>query len=114
MPLLEPGEKLDEAGEERHEPRVVAAAEAFLDVDVVGADRPGELEVVVAGPGDHERAVFALDSAESSPSAPWARRACRGAARSRSSGSRRSCTWAERESCRPAVFFNSFASSSVR
>ncbi len=34
VPLLEPGEKFDEAGEQWDEAGVVAAAEAFLDVDV--------------------------------------------------------------------------------
>ena len=35
VPLLEPGEKLDEAGQEGDKAGVVAAAEAFLDVNVV-------------------------------------------------------------------------------
>ena len=67
VPLLEPGEEFDQAGLEGDEAGVVAAAETFLDVDVVGADRPGELEVVVAGPGDHERAVRALAVREAHP-----------------------------------------------
>ena len=102
VPLLEPGEKLNEARQEGDETRVVAAAEAFLDVDVEDADGPGELQVVVAGPGDEERAVLGPGSAGSSPSAPWARRACRGAASCRPSGSRRWCTWAARGWCQPA------------
>ena len=114
VPLLEPGEKLDQAGQEGDEAGVVAAAEAFLDVDVIGADRPGELEVVVAGPGDDERARPVPRSAESLPSAPWARRACPGAASSRPSGSRRSCTWAGTGMLPTCFFLSAFASSSVR
>src|SRR5208337_873782 len=67
VPLLEPGEKLDEAGQEGDEAGVVAAAETFLDFNKIGADRPGELEVVVAGPGDDERAVRALAVGEAHP-----------------------------------------------
>jgi len=48
VPLLEPREKLDEAGEQGDEAGVVAAAEAFPDFDVVGADRSSELKAVVA------------------------------------------------------------------
>ena len=67
VPLLEPGEQLDQAGQQRDQARVVAAAEAFLDVDVVGADGPGQLQVVVAGPGDHQRAVGAFAVREADP-----------------------------------------------
>ncbi len=45
VPLLEPGEKLDEAGQEGDEAGVVAAADTFLDINKIGTDRPGELDV---------------------------------------------------------------------
>ena len=67
VPLLEPGEQLDQAGQQRNQARIVGAAELFLDVDVVGADRGGLLQVVVAGPADHQRAVFAFAVREADP-----------------------------------------------
>ena len=51
MPLVEPGEEFEEAEEEREESGVFAAAYCFLDVDVVGGEGLGELEVVISGPG---------------------------------------------------------------
>ena len=67
VPLLQPGKQLDQAGQQGHQARIVAAAESFLDVDVVGADRAGQLQVVIASPGDHQRAISALAVREADP-----------------------------------------------
>ena len=52
MPLLEPGEQFDQAGEKWNQAGVVGAAEFGLDSDIVGADRAGKLQVIVARPRD--------------------------------------------------------------
>lgn len=52
VPLLEPGEQLDQAGQERHQALVVTTAQTLLDVHVIAADGTGKLQMVVAGPGD--------------------------------------------------------------
>ena len=67
VPLVEPGEEFEEAGEEREEPGVFAAAYCFLDVDLVGGDGLGELEVVVSGPGDREFVVVGFGMWEADP-----------------------------------------------
>jgi hypothetical protein len=67
VPLVEPGEQFEEAGEEGDESRVFAAADRFLDVDVVGGDGLGELEVVVSGPGDRQFAVVGFGVGEANP-----------------------------------------------
>ena len=67
MPLVEPGEEFEQAGEEGEESGVFAAADRFLDVDVVGGDGLGELEVVVSGPGDREFAVVGFGVWEADP-----------------------------------------------
>jgi len=67
MPLVKPGEQFEEAGEEGGEPGVFAAAYCLLDVDVVGGDGLGELEVVVSGPGDREFVVVGFGVGEADP-----------------------------------------------
>lgn len=67
VPLLEPGQELDQAGEQRDEPGIVAAAKLGLHADVVGADGLGLLQVIVASPADDERAVGAFAVWETDP-----------------------------------------------
>ena len=67
VPLFEPGEELDQAGEQGDEPRIVAAAELGLHADVVRADGLGLLQVIVAGPADDERPVGAFAVWEADP-----------------------------------------------
>ena len=56
VPLQEPGHQLDHAGEQRHQ-AFGGPAIAVLALLVIGGDRQGALEMVVAGPGDDEAAI---------------------------------------------------------
>jgi len=67
VPLLEPGEELDQTGEQEDEPGIVAAAELGLHADVVGADGLGLLQMVVTSPADGQRAVGAFAMREADP-----------------------------------------------
>ena len=67
MPLLQPGEQLNQAGQQRHQARVVTATEAFLNVDVIGTDGAGQLQVVVASPCDNQCTISALAVREAKP-----------------------------------------------
>ena len=67
VPLLKPGEELDQAGEQWDEPGIVATAELGLNADIVGADGLGLLQVIVACPADHERSVGAFAVWEADP-----------------------------------------------
>ena len=67
VPLLEPGEQLDQAGEQWDEPGIVAAAELGLHADVVGADGLGLLQVIITSPADDERSVGAFAVWEADP-----------------------------------------------
>jgi CheY-like chemotaxis protein len=53
VPLFDPGQQLQQAGEERDEAFVVVAALLVADLDVPGTDGLSLLQMIVTGPRNH-------------------------------------------------------------